>query len=85
MPDTNALLYNPVLEAWQFSDFSCFTIMLTPTVLSELDRLKVEHKNVDIQKRADKLIRQIKEYRRRGLLTDGVPLVKNVREFVLSQ
>jgi hypothetical protein len=78
VPDTNALLYNPVLEAWQFSDFSCFTIMLTPTVLSELDRLKVEHKKVDIQKRADKLIRQIKEYRRRGLLTDGVPLVKNV-------
>ena len=51
--------------------------MLTSTVLSELDRLKVEHRNADIQDRANKLIRQIKEYRRRGPLTDGVPLVKD--------
>src|SRR5712691_3817241 len=72
-----ALLYNPKLESWQFSDFRCFTITLTPTVLSELDRHKVEHRNTDVRERADKLIRQIKEYRRRGRLTDGVPLIKS--------
>ncbi len=76
VPDTNALLYNTKLEDWEFSETPKFTIALLPTVLSELDSLKVNHRNEDVRKKAEKLIRMIKEYRRRGKLTTGVTLVK---------
>lgn len=76
VPDTNALLYNPKLESWKFSETPKFTIVLVPTVLSELDLLKVNHRNEEVRQKAEKLIRMIKEYRRRGKLTVGVTLVK---------
>jgi predicted ribonuclease YlaK len=51
---------------------------LTPTVLSELDQLKINHRNPDVRDKAERLIRQVKEYRRRGRLADGVPIVAGV-------
>ncbi len=77
VPDTNALLYNPDLESWIFPETVKFTVILLPTVLSELDALKVNHRNEDVRKKAEKLIRKIKEYRRRGKLTSGVVLVRD--------
>jgi hypothetical protein len=78
VPDTNALLYNPALEEWRFPDTPKFTLVLTPTVLSELDALKINHRNDAVRDKAERLIRQVKEYRRRGRLADGVPLVTGV-------
>ena len=75
VPDTNALLHNPALEGWQFDDVEAFTLVLAPAVVSELDRLKVEHRNESVRGKAEQLIRRLKEYRRRGGLTQGVPLV----------
>ena len=66
VPDTNALLYNPKLEAWKFSETPKFSLVLLPTVLSELDSLKINHRNEEVRNKAEKLIRMIKEYRRRG-------------------
>jgi hypothetical protein len=77
VPDTNTLLYNPDLEAWVFPETAKFMIVLLPTVLSELDSLKVNHRNEGVRTKAEKLIRKMKEYRRRGRLTSGVTLVKN--------
>jgi hypothetical protein len=77
VPDTNSLLYNTMLETWQFSDTPRFKILLLPTILSELDELKVNSRNENVREKAEKLIRQIKEYRRRGSLNDGVPLIKD--------
>ena len=37
VPDTSALLHNTQLDAWQFEGVPAFTMVLTPTVLSELD------------------------------------------------
>jgi PIN domain len=78
VPDTNALLRNPVLEQWRFDAAPRFAVVLTATVLSELDRLKVEHRNPEIRERSEGLIRRIKGYRARGELGSGVPLVKNI-------
>lgn len=78
IPDTNALLYNTDLESWEFDKTPRFTLVLLPTVLEELDDLKITHKNEDIRKKSEKLIRKIKEYRRRGKLATGVTLVNNV-------
>ncbi len=77
IPDTNALLFNPKLEKWAFENVPQFTLVLTSTILSELDSLKVNHNNPDVREKSEKLIRQIKEYRRRGNLLEGVPIVRN--------
>lgn len=82
VPDTNALLYNPNIENWRFVDTPQFTLVLTPTVLSELDQLKVNHRVEDVRKKADGLINRIKEYRRRGRLTDGVTIVRNTIDVI---
>lgn len=77
VPDTNALLYNPDLEKWNFNAVPIFTIVLTPTVLSELDHHKINHRNEDVRKKADGLIGRIKDYRRRGRLSVGVPIKRD--------
>lgn len=82
VPDTNALLYSPALETWSFDEAPRFTLVLVPTVLSELDSLKINHRNETVRQKAETLIRQIKEYRRRGNLTEGVPIVKNKIDMV---
>lgn len=71
----DALLYNPKLESWSFTESPKFTLVLLPTVLSELDSHKVNYRHEGVRDKADKLIRQIKEYRRRGKLVEGVPIV----------
>lgn len=75
IPDSNAFLLNPDVERWRFKDVDHFTLILTPTVLSELDKHKINHKNEGVRNKASKLIRKIKEYRRRGSLHDGVTIV----------
>lgn len=74
--DTNALIQNPDIENWQFLNIDHFTLILTPTILAELDSHKVNHKNPQVRDKASSLIRKIKEYRRRGALSDGVVVVK---------
>lgn len=73
--DTNALIHNPDIERWRFEDLERFTIVLTPTVLSELDRHKIIHGKEQVRKKVSSVIRRIKEYRRRGSLNDGVVVV----------
>lgn len=77
VPDTNALIYNPALEAWTFEQPDSFTIVLLPVVLQELDSLKSPSRNESVRKKAERLIRTVKEYRRRGSLLDGVTIRQN--------
>ena len=76
VPDTNALINNPNLESWTFLEYPQFSVFLLPTVLSELDLLKINHRNDEVRNKSESLIRRIKEYRRRGKLTDGVTVIK---------
>jgi len=76
VPDTNALLYDPRLEDWEFSEFPEFDLVILPTVLAELDDLKMNYRRESVRDKAEQLIRRIKGYRSRGRLTDGVPLRK---------
>jgi hypothetical protein len=77
IPDTNALYAHPLIDQWDFPDFTKFKIIITPSVLKDLDRHKIEHKNEEVRKKALKLINQIKEFRRRGSLIDGVQIRHN--------
>lgn len=75
VPDTNALLYTHRLDEWTLDDISSFTLVLTPAILAELDSLKIQHRNETVRTKAESVISQIKELRRRGRLTEGVTLV----------
>jgi hypothetical protein len=75
--DTNSLYYNDNIEDWSFSEFNSFEIIITPSVLKDLDKHKIEHRNEAIRKKAIKLINKLKEYRRRGKLIDGVVIKKD--------
>jgi PIN domain len=78
VPDTNALAWNPDLETWRFDGVRRFTLILTATVLGELDRLKVEHRSPDFRAKAEGVINRIKSYRARGPLPKGVVLRRHV-------
>lgn len=82
VPDTSALLTNPDIDLWRFKETPKFDIILLPTVLSELDDLKIYHKVENIRKRAERIIRRIKGFRVRGKLTEGVVLAKGVSNLI---
>ncbi len=82
VPDTNALLANPCFEEWNIDEARRFSIALTPPVLAELDKLKVNHRSEAVREKTQSLIRRIKEYRRRGKLTEGVTLVGDKSEIM---
>jgi hypothetical protein len=79
--DTNALLHNPALEEWRFAEVQPFQLVIVPVVLSELDELKEGRSGQSRTEKASRIIRQIKEYARRGTATRGVPLVSGVSTF----
>ena len=73
LPDTNALLSNPAVEFWRFGATK-FELVLLPTVLSELDNLKVAGRTEMLREKAAGLIKRLKGLRGRGPIRDGVPL-----------
>lgn len=76
IPDVNVLLSTDSFETWRFKEFESFEIVLTTTILSELDKLKIYHNNERVKEKAKSIINQIKEYRRRGSLSNGVTIVR---------
>ena len=58
VPDTNALIFNPDLDLWTFGADE-FTLVLTPTVLNELDELKVRSRP-DLAGKVESVITRIK-------------------------
>ncbi len=74
VPDTNALILGRAMETWRFDGIRRFELCLVPTVLEELDKLKLD-RNEDVRSKAKKIIAQLKEFRRRGPLTRGVSVV----------
>lgn len=77
VPDTNALLNNNILSKWEFEEFNKFELLLIPTVLTELDKLKNDRSKQTRSDNVNSVIRQIKEFRRRGKLTEGVTVISN--------
>jgi hypothetical protein len=83
VPDTNALIFNPDIQKWRFDSAGEFMLLLIPSVLSELDSLKVNHRVESVRDKSEKVINAIKECRRRATtigarLSDGVVLVTGV-------
>ncbi len=73
IPDTNSLLISPDPKSYEaIIKSKTFTFLLLPTVLGELDELKVLHRNPDVREKSQKIIKRIKGWRKQGSLTDGV-------------
>lgn len=79
VPDTNSLMDHPdPVEYRALVGQADFTFALLPTVLAELDNLKVVRTNQPARKLAEKAIRRIKGWRKQGSLLDGVTVDKTI-------
>jgi rRNA-processing protein FCF1 len=80
IPDTNSLLGTADPTDYRgVSTNKAFEFLLLPTVLAELDELKMLHRNPDVRDKAKKIITRIKGWRAQGPLLDGVILDKTIR------
>jgi len=80
VPETNSLLANPDPVAYRgIAGQNDFVFMLLPTVLGELDKLKIEHRNPDVREKARKVIDRLKGWRKQGALVDGVTVDKTIK------
>ncbi len=80
VPDTNALIQEPDPKAYKsLTGSEKLTIVFLPTVLSELDELKLKSSNPDFQKKVKAVITRLKGYRQQGNLIDGVLVEKTIK------
>lgn len=79
VPDTNSLLWHPDPVSYREPlGLFAFEFLLLPTVLAELDELKILHRNPDVREKANQVIRRIKGWRHQGSLPLGVLLNKSI-------
>jgi hypothetical protein len=80
IPDTNALIQEPDPKSYKILTASeKLIIIFLPTVLSELDELKIKSSNPDFQKKVKSVITRLKGYRQQGNLMDGVIVEKTIK------
>ncbi|EMJ87257.1 PIN domain-containing protein [Leptospira meyeri] len=78
VPDTNSLIIQQNFDTYKTLAGDLITILLIPTVFSELDKLKITHREEEFRKKIKKIINQIKGYRSQGSLSEGVTIFKTV-------
>lgn len=79
VPDTNSILWHPdPISYREVVGTSAFDFLLLPTVLAELDQLKVNHRNVEVREKANQAIKRIKGWRIQGSLSQGVIVDKSI-------
>ncbi len=79
IPDTNSLIKtsDPVEYKNAVSNKQ-YVFLLIPTVLQELDELKILHRNENVREKAKKAITRIKGLRNQGSLISGVTVNKTI-------
>jgi hypothetical protein len=80
VPDTNSLLREPDPVSYRrLSGVDAFEFILLPTVLQELDSLKIQHRTPEVREKAQKVIARIKGWRNQGSLLEGVVVDRSLR------
>lgn len=86
VPDTNSLLasadptrYRPLV------DNTPFIFLLMPTILRELDELKMLHRNPEVRDKAKAAITRIKGWRQQGNLASGVTVDRDITVRAVSR
>ncbi len=79
IPDTNSLIQScdPIKYKNAVSNKE-YVFLLIPTVLQELDELKILHRNENVRDKAKKAITRIKGWRNQGSLISGVTVNKTI-------
>ena len=79
IPDTNAIVSQPSPSQYMsIAGNDTFIFLLLPTVLAELDALKINHRNDDFRKKVTKVITRIKGWRNQGSLREGVKVDRTI-------
>lgn len=79
IPDTNAFLKEPDPKNYKLLvKADKFTVVILPTVLSELDQLKVKSQNPNFQDKVKSVINRFKGYRNQGNLLQGITVEKTI-------
>nr|WP_319401798.1 PIN domain-containing protein [uncultured Carboxylicivirga sp.] len=79
VPDTNSLIQYPEPISYKsISPTSKFDFVILPTVLSELDKHKMVHRNEDFRKKVTSVIKRLKGYRNQGDVLSGVRVNKTI-------
>jgi hypothetical protein len=80
VPDTNSLLKcNDPVSYRAAINQGTFTFILLPTVLCELDNLKILHRNPEVREKAEKAITRIKGWKNQGPLSKGVKVDNTIK------
>lgn len=79
IPDTNSLIAVPdVVQYASLAGHHKYTVIIVPTVLAELDKLKIIHRENDFREKVNSVIKRIKGLRTQGSLLTGVTVNKTV-------
>jgi rRNA-processing protein FCF1 len=79
IPDTNAIIACPNPESYtKVAGNNEYTLILLPTVLEELDNLKVHHRDETFRKKVNSVISRIKGLRNQGNMHQGVTVSKTI-------
>jgi hypothetical protein len=63
--DASAAMWNPDFDDWVFEDARTFVLLITPTLLAELDKLKIAPRE-EVRGKAEAVVNRVNEYGRRG-------------------
>ncbi len=86
VPDTNSLL--ATADPTQYRTLAKnvpFTFLLMPTILRELDELKMLHRNPEVRDKAKGVITRIKGWRHQGNLANGVTVDRDITVKAISR
>lgn len=79
LPDTNSLIQYPdPIDYKNIANSQKFNFVILPTVLSELDKLKITHRNEEFRKKVTSVIKRLKGYRKQGNILEGVIVNKTI-------
>ncbi|MDD5569640.1 MAG: PIN domain-containing protein [Bacteroidales bacterium] len=79
IPDTNSLIQNPDPVAYRkLLSMDDFDFVILPTVLSELDKLKISHRDELFRNKVKSVIKRLKGFRIQGDLLEGVTIDKTI-------
>ncbi|SRR5260370_10705934 len=86
VPDTNALIKAPDLASYGVAIGKAeYTVVILPTVLSELDKLKITHRNEEFRGKVESIIRRLKGLRQQGNMHEGVIVSRVVSVKMIAQ
>jgi len=86
VPDTNALIKAPDVASYGAAIGQAdYTVVILPTVLSELDKLKITHRSEEFRGKVESVIRRLKGLRQQGNIHEGVTVNRVVTVKMIAQ